>query len=418
MPIEINKPLQPSSGGDESGNSPRSQAPRSLVPNVILRAGALIIDFGVLYFLAYAANYAFRPTLLQFGRASVLLACAVLYLYFALFNGPFGRGATIGKHFMQIRTVNQQGMTLSWSAALIRAAIQLFPIYSIQLITTLTWNRQPSDYGLLGIQIILWLCAGVFVASVMWLLVNPLRRALHDQISGSIVVNQIHVYEGLGQELSNALSQVPPLRPFQRLLLSLSFFIFIILSLPSQIRALQAGELGKGTQHIQKLQSIVGSKDFDIQFVSAQAVAAGGIEAEKKEAELIKARQQPKPGPRALQYTLQLVKYGNVTQQELAELNSLKGKMPQVKGWLLSIFQERRADEQKDPKLAQQRQQEIEQLKKLQVREAFVELQVVESLDLIKEFRGQPVLRIREYFNRNDLPTIGISDTPTTNTLK
>jgi uncharacterized RDD family membrane protein YckC len=117
------------------------------------------------------------------------LTSSLVFFYFVVFNGPFGRGQTIGKMTMQIKTTDYDGQPLSWRAATIRT-VTLFPVFVTvpfaQLLLGDTVEPFPSYlYGLTTNYLLL----AVLLATVLVIPFNPFKQGMHDYFAETLVVS-------------------------------------------------------------------------------------------------------------------------------------------------------------------------------------------------------------------------------------
>lgn len=106
-------------------------------------------------------------------------------------------GKTLGKHLMSIRVVRLDYAAIGWRGAWLRSAVDvvwhLFDIVTLAaplLGITLFSVQLPSST--IGMDVNLSLLALWTLSEVVVMLCNDQRRALHDFIAGTIVIDERH----------------------------------------------------------------------------------------------------------------------------------------------------------------------------------------------------------------------------------
>lgn len=171
-------------------------APKLPVAGFLIRLLAFALDCILLRLFLYLLALVAREPMLALGPWSGRLAAALLFAYFWLGDGPVGRGRTVGKAVLNLRTVAaEDGRPLGWGRSALRAAIlcppRLWMFYFVAPFFT------PGPWGVVAEAVALrlseYLTLALILAQVFHTLLNPTRQGLHDTAARSLVL-------GLGQE--------------------------------------------------------------------------------------------------------------------------------------------------------------------------------------------------------------------------
>ena len=162
------------------------------------RFAAIIIDIIVLFPLAVLLG-----KLMQYPREVALLGAVAYGLMYPLYNillvGWFGQ--TVGKKVAGIRVEMVEGARITWKSAFLRHALDL--LFGVVLIVGwisvlsdpafISVGHVPRYYTLLKPKQSIFIWTGRFWTAWIWgelivMLLNRRRRALHDFIAGTWVV--------------------------------------------------------------------------------------------------------------------------------------------------------------------------------------------------------------------------------------
>lgn len=169
--------------------------PKLPVAGFWFRVIAFVVDIMVLKFLLYGLAFVAREPLLAMGNGAGALAAAIMLAYLILLDGPVGKGRTVGKMLMNLRTVNaEDGRPLTLRQAVIRALI-LFPPYLWVTVFLLPWYH-PSPRSTTELFLLLALPQNLFIALYLGQIVhagfNPTKQGFHDAAAGSLVLGVDH----------------------------------------------------------------------------------------------------------------------------------------------------------------------------------------------------------------------------------
>lgn len=167
---------------------PGAMRPLPSLAGFWMRVLAFLIDIIFLHFLfrsliALTGDFVFdHPQLCR------VLSALVLFAYFVLLNGPLGRGSTLAKTILDLRVTDSVGAPLSWSAAMIRTAVQM--PYALIAYFALTFvaaeDPTPRQFWMQNMMSVYLGMAWTF-GNIMACGLNPYRQAFHDFAVGSFV---------------------------------------------------------------------------------------------------------------------------------------------------------------------------------------------------------------------------------------
>lgn len=113
-------------------------------------------------------------------------------------------GHTLGKKWMKLEVVNQKGFgPISWNQSLLRflpwaavfyatvfVIIRHFQAEGFMEVTDMPMYIEFGRKHPLGENMLIAMINYLPLFSVMWVLSDPMRRALHDRLAGTVVVKQ------------------------------------------------------------------------------------------------------------------------------------------------------------------------------------------------------------------------------------
>lgn len=176
----------PSQPAGSSGNAP--EPARLPLARFLRRFAALLMDIVLLYVSGRLLASVAGDALLRLGRLQDAVGLLVPALYFGLGNGPVGKGQTLGKLLVGIRTTTRDGAVPGFGRALARTAL-VFPGFIVAVV--LQPFVEPDDPLSKPRAIVeflpLILLLPMFAANVFAIVFNPFRQGLHDFIAGTNV---------------------------------------------------------------------------------------------------------------------------------------------------------------------------------------------------------------------------------------
>jgi uncharacterized RDD family membrane protein YckC len=152
-----------------------------------VRAAAFVMDVILLNFFAYLLIFMFKEQLFKLGYYCGFLGVFINLAYFTFFNGPYGKGKTPGKIFLNITTLQWSGEPLTMQQAATRTVIQLNFLVLLHLLVPLFIRDIETIRQLFTIQILRNLAFAFFVANAVLVATNPFKCGLHDSAVRSYV---------------------------------------------------------------------------------------------------------------------------------------------------------------------------------------------------------------------------------------
>jgi uncharacterized RDD family membrane protein YckC len=183
-----------------------------------IRLLADFLDALVLGVIGFAIAAVFRERLLAFGERAALFGAPITFVYTGVLQSQIGQGQTLAKRLLGLRVLRLDGRYLSLDRSLVRWGIMGVVVYggavASALSTIVPLFKGPAlGAALAGAQFALILGCALIVPF------HPLKRGLHDLLTGSIVVRRGRFPVELVERLSN------PVRDRRLLIASLAVAI-------------------------------------------------------------------------------------------------------------------------------------------------------------------------------------------------
>jgi len=148
------------------------------------RAVAFAADGVIIGFAGFAITVPFFDALSRLGVYGRLLGFLLALPYFATLNSKIGNGQTLGKRWMHIQVIDEEGKTISFGKSVVRYAVFAIPYYLDKLVLPTT--RTPWLISTL----ISFVIAAVGGATLYLVLFNRhTRQGIHDLSAGSYVAD-------------------------------------------------------------------------------------------------------------------------------------------------------------------------------------------------------------------------------------
>lgn len=192
------------------------------------------IDALVLGAIGFMISTVFHDWLVVIGERAVLFGAAISFVYAGLLQSHFGKGQTVAKRLLGLRVVRLDGSFLSLDRSLVRWGIMGILVYGGAVATALgsvvpIFNGAATVAALAGAQIALFLGCALLTPF------HPLKRGLHDLLTGSIVLRR-------GASTSSLLAQRHNARRDRVLVI-----VFVALAVLATVGNLVAARRGSGT---------------------------------------------------------------------------------------------------------------------------------------------------------------------------
>jgi uncharacterized RDD family membrane protein YckC len=146
-----------------------------------------VLDAFVLGAIGFVLAKIFHGPLLRLGESAAVLGAPLTLLYMGVLQSHIGRGQTVAKRLLGLRVVRLDGHFLTLDRALVRWGLMGVLSYgsavAIALSVALPFLKmQTLAAAIAGAQLALVLGCGLLVPF------HPLKRGLHDLLTGSIVI--------------------------------------------------------------------------------------------------------------------------------------------------------------------------------------------------------------------------------------
>ncbi len=165
----------------------RPVLPEGRVAGFWIRLLSDLIDAFVLGAIGFVLAKIFRGPLLRLGENAAILGAPLTLVYMGVLQSHIGGGQTVAKRLLGLRVLRLDGNFLTLDRALVRWGLMGVMSYggsvAIALSLALPFlNLQALSAALAGAQLALFLGCGLLVPF------HPLKRGLHDLVTGSIVI--------------------------------------------------------------------------------------------------------------------------------------------------------------------------------------------------------------------------------------
>jgi uncharacterized RDD family membrane protein YckC len=171
-------------------NSLQPQARLSPAAPLWTRAAAFALDVGALALLFYLPWAAAPDWAIQCAPTAVWWQLGIGWLYFALLNGPAGRGVTVGKLVFDIRCLRPDKTPLTLAQGMARAGWQLLPFVlmgaAAEFLEPHALTIGPTILSLL----LFYLGMGLLSGNIAHMVSHPLKQGWHDRVADSINARQ------------------------------------------------------------------------------------------------------------------------------------------------------------------------------------------------------------------------------------
>lgn len=152
-----------------------------------IRLASDLLDATILGTIGFFISWIFRDALLPLGERAVVFGGAITLAYTGLLQSSIGRGQTIAKRILRLRVLRLDGQYLSLDRSLTRWAILGAMSYGNAVALALGCvlpfiKAQTLAAALGGTQLAL------ILGCVLLVPFHPLKRGLHDLLTGSIVI--------------------------------------------------------------------------------------------------------------------------------------------------------------------------------------------------------------------------------------
>lgn len=148
---------------------------------------AFVLDIMIVLSTIWLLSNSLSPAVVALGEFYPYLTALAMFLYFALLNGPLGKGQTIGKMVVRIQVTDLDGATPDLRQGLLRTAI-LFPSFVLGPLAAAIIGHPSSlmEEYLFSVIAVYPVFAMVLTTSLI-IPFNPFKQGLHDFLGQTLV---------------------------------------------------------------------------------------------------------------------------------------------------------------------------------------------------------------------------------------
>ncbi len=161
--------------------------PKLPVSGLFVRLLAFVLDIFLIISALHLISRNLEGTLWALGEWSNYLGGILTFAYLVLFNGPFGKGRTIGKMILGIHVTDYDGRPPTYAQAIIRTVV-LIPIFVLGPLTEFFFGPASTamqDY--IKTLLTLFPFWAIVLGTVLTLAFNPFKQGLHDYFAQTLV---------------------------------------------------------------------------------------------------------------------------------------------------------------------------------------------------------------------------------------
>jgi uncharacterized RDD family membrane protein YckC len=158
-----------------------------LVAGFWVRLLADFLDAIILGIFGFCLALPFRNFLFRLGESGVWIGLVVTFLYAGLLQSAIGHGQSLAKQVLKIQVLKMDGHYLSLPSSLLRYTVIALIFYNawigLALTSVFPILNHPAFQTAYAVGVMV-----LVVGTVLMVPLHPLKRGIHDLISGSIVV--------------------------------------------------------------------------------------------------------------------------------------------------------------------------------------------------------------------------------------
>jgi len=155
------------------------------------RVGAHIIDILIIGIFGLLIGLLLEDLFVSIGKQGLLFGLFVTVLYFSIGNSKITGGQTIGKAFVNIKTINANEDSLSFPYSLLRAIILFLPFFLLNY--PLPFVDELSSLNSYKSTLCVCMLIGI---PILYVTHKSTRQSLHDLVINTYVVNTEEYEEG------------------------------------------------------------------------------------------------------------------------------------------------------------------------------------------------------------------------------
>lgn len=172
-----------------NGTLPRNflRMPVLPVAGLFWRVAALVMDFLIIFLAINVLSRNFLPAVIALDRLYPYVTGVATFLYFALMNGPLGKGRTFGKMAVGLVVTDYDGGTPTLAQSILRTVI-LYPAFVLSPLHDSIFGRPETlqqtfvSHLITGFPMI-----AMWLATMLVVPFNPFKQGPHDYPSKTLV---------------------------------------------------------------------------------------------------------------------------------------------------------------------------------------------------------------------------------------
>ncbi|MCC5875729.1 MAG: RDD family protein [Candidatus Sumerlaeia bacterium] len=161
--------------------------PKLPLSGFLIRLVAFLLDMVTILAAIHIFGRSFPDIFWALGANSGYVTAGFTFLYFVLFNGPFGKGQTVGKMIVGIIVTDYDGQPPSWRQAVLRTVILMPPFVMVPVTEVLIGPAMSSmDFYIMTLATHFLLLA-MLVTTALVIPFNPFKQGLHDYVAQTLI---------------------------------------------------------------------------------------------------------------------------------------------------------------------------------------------------------------------------------------
>lgn len=161
--------------------------PKLPVSGFLVRMVAFVFDLVAILAAIHIFARSFPDIFWALGANSGYVTAGFAFLYFILFNGPFGRGQTVGKMIVGVIATDYDGKPPSWRQSILRTVILMPPFVMVPVMEVVIGPTTSSMDFYLKSLATQFLMFGILVATALVIPFNPFKQGMHDYLAQTLV---------------------------------------------------------------------------------------------------------------------------------------------------------------------------------------------------------------------------------------
>lgn len=161
--------------------------PKLPVSGFLIRLVAFLLDMVTILAAIHIFGRSFPDIFWALGANSGYMTAGFAFLYFVLFNGPFGKGQTVGKMIVGIIVTDYDGQIPTWRQAILRTVILMPPFVMVPVMEVVVGPATNSMEFYIKSLSTQFLLLAMLVATALVIPFNPFKQGLHDYVAQTLI---------------------------------------------------------------------------------------------------------------------------------------------------------------------------------------------------------------------------------------